>query len=285
MKSINIVAVASLLALAYATPVEKRELVVHTVIEEVTETVDTTTTIWVKPTAGAHANYQLPKHQHHHHSHQSKPVTTPSSTSAPYVAPVPTTPSSTSTSASTSSSTSVYVPPYTPPVVPTTSVSIPPVVPETTPVPVVPVPVVPETTPVPVVPVPEPTTQAPVPVPSTPSTSPTESGGACGEIGGACSGDITYYEAGLGACGWTNDGSSDDVFALAHGKFHYSKERIGRVGHVLTWIRYDGRTIQRQPLLWPYGNYQGAWQANCHRQTSRQVHGLCKSPWSTVNLG
>ena len=222
MKSINIVAVASLLALAYATPVEKRDLVIHTVIEEVTETVDTTTTIWVKPTAAAHANYQLPKHQHHQHFHQSKPATTSSSTTAPYVAPVPTTPSSTSTS----SSTSVYVPPYTPPVVPTTSVSIPPVVPETTPVPVVPVPVVPETTPAPVVPAPEPTTQAPVPVPSTPSTSPTESGGACGQIGGTCSGDITYYQAGLGACGWTNDGSSEDVFALAHGIFHFPKGSI-----------------------------------------------------------
>ena len=70
-------------------------------------------------------------------------------------------------------------------------------------------------------PVPEPTTQAPAPLPTTAATSPAagaSSGGACGEIGGQCSGDITYYEAGLGACGWTNDGSSEDVFALAHGR-------------------------------------------------------------------
>lgn len=31
-----------------------------------------------------------------------------------------------------------------------------------------------------------------------------------------CSGDITYYDTGLGACGWTNDGKTENVFALAH---------------------------------------------------------------------
>ncbi|KAL8793366.1 MAG: hypothetical protein Q9195_004044 [Heterodermia aff. obscurata] len=209
------VAVASLLAIACATPVERRALVVHTVIEEVTETVDSTTTIWVKPTAGAHANYQLPtsKHQHHHHSHKPKPVT-PTTISTPSVAPLPTTPTTTSTN----SSTSVPVPVYTPPVVPTTPVVVPTTPVYTPPVPTTPTytpPVVPETTPAPVT-TPEPTTQAPVPVPTTASSS-GPSGGACGDVGGECSGDITYYQAGLGACGWTNDGSSEDVFALAHG--------------------------------------------------------------------
>lgn len=219
MKSFNIVAVAALLTLARATPVEKRALVVHTVVEEVTETVDSTTTIWVKATVGAHANYQLSssKHQHHQHTHKPKPVT-PTTTSTPYVAPFPTTPTSSSTS-----STSVSVPVYTPPVVPTTPVYTPPVVPTTPvytpPVPTTPTytpPVVPITTPAPVT-TPEPTTQAPVPVPTTASSSEGPAGGACGDVGGECSGDITYYEAGLGACGWTNDGSSEDVFALAHG--------------------------------------------------------------------
>lgn len=32
-----------------------------------------------------------------------------------------------------------------------------------------------------------------------------------------CSGDITFYDTGLGACGWTNDGTTEKVFALAHG--------------------------------------------------------------------
>ncbi|KAL8963652.1 MAG: hypothetical protein Q9183_004985 [Haloplaca sp. 2 TL-2023] len=41
--------------------------------------------------------------------------------------------------------------------------------------------------------------------------------GNCGEVGGSCSGDITFYDTGLGACGWTNDGTTENVFALAHG--------------------------------------------------------------------
>lgn len=40
-------------------------------------------------------------------------------------------------------------------------------------------------------------------------------GGACSK-GSTCNGDITYYEAGLGACGWTTDGETDDVIALSH---------------------------------------------------------------------
>lgn len=213
MKSFGIVAVASLVALVAATPVEKRAMVVHTVVEEVTETVDLTTTVWVQATNAPHANYQVDAastsvhHRHHHHQKPKVQAIVP--TSEPYVAPepVPTTPSTTSTSStstsSTSSSTTVEVPVYTPPpveVAPTTQAPAP----------------VPTTQ----APVPEPTTQAPAPLPTTAATSPAagaSSGGACGEIGGQCSGDITYYEAGLGACGWTNDGSSEDVFALAHG--------------------------------------------------------------------
>ena len=39
----------------------------------------------------------------------------------------------------------------------------------------------------------------------------------CGKVGEPCSGDITFYDTGLGACGWTNDGTTENVFALAHG--------------------------------------------------------------------
>lgn len=42
-------------------------------------------------------------------------------------------------------------------------------------------------------------------------------GGACGTVGGKCSGDLTFYEAGLGACGVYNNGDTEAVFALAHG--------------------------------------------------------------------
>jgi hypothetical protein len=43
------------------------------------------------------------------------------------------------------------------------------------------------------------------------------SGGACGTVGGQCSGDLTFYEAGQGACGWINNGYTEDVFALGAG--------------------------------------------------------------------
>lgn len=60
-----------------------------------------------------------------------------------------------------------------------------------------------------------------VPAPSvTPKAEPVPAasgGGACGEVGGKCSGDLTFYEAGLGACGDTNNGNTEAVFALAHG--------------------------------------------------------------------
>lgn len=44
------------------------------------------------------------------------------------------------------------------------------------------------------------------------------SGGSCGEIGGTCSAtNVTYFGGGMGACGWSNDTTSEDFFALAHG--------------------------------------------------------------------
>jgi len=84
----------------------------------------------------------------------------------------------------------------------------------------------PEPTPVsvytpPAAPVQPTTTQAPVPAApvvsseSSSGSSSGSSGGACSE-GNGCEGDITYYEAGLGACGWTTDGETEDVIALSH---------------------------------------------------------------------
>lgn len=60
---------------------------------------------------------------------------------------------------------------------------------------------------------------APTPQDSTSSdqTQP-HSGGSCGEIGGTCTAtNVTYFGGGLGACGWSNDTTSEDFFALAHG--------------------------------------------------------------------
>lgn len=62
-----------------------------------------------------------------------------------------------------------------------------------------------------------------VPVPTKSDTPPnnieTPSGGSCGDVGGTCSApNVTYFEGGLGACGWSNDTNTQDFFALAHGK-------------------------------------------------------------------
>ncbi|KAL8873777.1 MAG: hypothetical protein Q9174_000816 [Haloplaca sp. 1 TL-2023] len=68
-----------------------------------------------------------------------------------------------------------------------------------------------------------PAQQASPPTPQTPNNpapqTNTGSGdtGNCGKVGEPCSGDITFYDTGLGACGWTNDGTTENVFALAHG--------------------------------------------------------------------
>lgn len=52
---------------------------------------------------------------------------------------------------------------------------------------------------------------------SSDQTQPT-SGGSCGDIGGTCTAtNVTYFGGGLGACGWSNDTTSEDFFALAHG--------------------------------------------------------------------
>ena len=52
---------------------------------------------------------------------------------------------------------------------------------------------------------------------SSDQTQPT-SGDSCGNVGGTCTAaNVTYYGGGLGACGWSNDTTSEDFFALAHG--------------------------------------------------------------------
>ena len=246
MRSTTIIAASSFLALVSATPLAKRARVIktETVIEEFTMTVDTTTTVMVSPTEAAVApqeNYQQPQQKHghmHQHLHSqvasapvndapaavtSQPVqpVLPTSTVPAYVpapqdakelAPVP--------APVVETPTTPAAPAYTPPKQP----SPPAYQPASSPVPT--------TTPA--------TTLAPTPVPvltPIPAPSPSQSssagsgssGGSCGTVGGQCVGDITYYEAGLGACGWTNDGSSEDVFALAHGmpiRLYVSKDML-----------------------------------------------------------
>ena len=233
MRSTSIIALSSFLALVSATPLAKRAMVIKTktVTEEFTMTVDTTTTVWVEPTKAAVApqeNYQQPpqKHGHmhqHHHSHvaagpvnhapaavTSKPIQAPApvlpTPKAPAYVPAPQAPKEPAPVPApvVEAPKTPAAPAYTPP----KQLSPPAYQPAPSPVPA------PAPAPVPV-PAPAP---KPAPSPSQGSSADSGlSGGSCGTIGGKCSGDITYYQVGLGACGWTNDGSSEDVFALAHG--------------------------------------------------------------------
>lgn len=88
-------------------------------------------------------------------------------------------------------------------------------------------------------PAPEPTTAAPAPA----VTTPTSSGSSSGECssGSTCKGDITYYDAGLGACGWTND-SSENVVALPHGLMGAQSNGNPYCGKTIT-VKYGGKTV------------------------------------------
>lgn len=207
MRTSFVAASAFLLSVAVAQPHrqhqrihQKRDVVWTTEWDIVTETLDITTTVWVNADA------------------TQAPVasTTPSSS----------TPSTTSTTSSTSS-TAIAAQFYEPgtssvaPVVPTpvsvapatqavaaepTSIYVAAV--QTTPAVVV------QTTPVAVVVA---ATSTPVVAAAATTAAASSSYGGTCSSGSQCSGDITFYEAGLGACGWVNDGSVEDVIALPWG--------------------------------------------------------------------
>ena len=194
----------------------EQQLVWVTSWDLVTETIPITTTIWVSsgfvaPTTSSNSTSSATELAAQFYQGTTTPSTSSSAT------PTHTTSSSTSSSSSSSvyvapttlTSSSVYVPPPPPPspsstyVAPIISaapiVSITPVVVSSPPAPV--------TTPAAA----QTTTAAVAPVETSSSSSGSSS--VCPE-GSPCSGDITYYTAGLGACGWTNDGNTENVVAL-----------------------------------------------------------------------
>ena len=170
----------------------------------VTETVGITTTIWVSsgfvpPTtsASSSSSAEVPAQFFQGASAPSSPAPAPTTTSSTsvYVEPAPT-----STYVAPTPST-VAAPAYIAPVE-SSSTAAPVYVPESTPVAAY---SPPEST----------TSAAPAPV----SSSSSSSGASSGECssGSPCEGDITYYTAGLGACGITSDGDTQNVVALPHG--------------------------------------------------------------------
>ncbi|KAL8683611.1 MAG: hypothetical protein Q9186_000383 [Xanthomendoza sp. 1 TL-2023] len=185
MKPFTISILASVLAFAAAVPLEKRILVVETVTDVVVKTIDVTTTLWPKSSP--------PEADH-------PPAIQQPAAPAPIPAQPPTPPAAPVIQVANKEALSVPQPPA-----PVNKAPSPPV-------------------PAPV-PIPQPAAPAPAPAPA-PVTPPKSNANAnpnsgstasCGKVGMPCSGDITFYDTGLGACGWTNDGLSENVFALAHG--------------------------------------------------------------------
>ncbi|KAJ8057875.1 hypothetical protein OCU04_013058 [Sclerotinia nivalis] len=160
------------------------------------------------------------------------PVVIPTTSS---VAPVvPTTSSVAPVVIPTTSSVAPVVIPTTssvaPVVIPTTSSVAPVVIPTTSSVAPV---VIPTTSSAAPVVIPSSTVAAPIPaITYASSSSSSGSSGVCGS-GTPCSGDITFYEAGLGACGITTDGSSFAGVALP----------VGLMGSLSNNNPYCGKTI------------------------------------------
>ncbi|KAL8953725.1 MAG: hypothetical protein Q9222_000407 [Ikaeria aurantiellina] len=197
MKYLIISLLASILAVTTAVPLEKRVLVIETVTDIEVKTVDVTTTIWVKPSAQAHIN------QHAHHAAHKHPAPAPAPAPA---SPLPAYPKSSPEAVAPIAKQPAPAPvPASPP-----TKQGAPVVQQAAkaaaPQPAAPV-------------VPAPSPPAPSPAPVVQGNTDTNTGGStaeCGKVGMPCVGDITFYDTGLGACGWTNDGTTENVFALAH---------------------------------------------------------------------
>jgi hypothetical protein len=231
MKSFGIIAASALFgAIANAAPLNKRDVVWVTEIETDVVTVPVTMTVWANAEETAAATTTTESRHGHQffHSKAPKVSTTPTpisvapapSTTSVYVA---STPSTTSVYvAPTPSTTSIYVAPTTSStevyVAPTTSSTEVYVAPTTSAVYVAP-----ETTSTYVAPTIESTSVYVAPTTSTTSSAPAAttsaaSGGVSGGMaasGTEYSGELTWYDVGLGACGFTNvDG--DHIVAISH---------------------------------------------------------------------
>lgn len=208
MKPATTFAISALVALAAAVPLDKRDQYTTTMIDEVTETVNVVTTVWVQPgdprllqQEAANAANQQPASAPAQ-STTAVPVYTPPQTiSSLAPAPVQPVPQQKEVVRPAPTSTPAPAPAYTPP-----------------------------SSPAPAPAVAAPAAPAQSPASSSSSSGSTggsgTSGGACGTVGGTCSGDATTFGGGGGSCGYNDaDGPmGDNYFALAYGMFHpYSK--------------------------------------------------------------
>lgn len=231
---------------------EKREIVWVTETDIVTEYLDITSTVWVDgdatslPSSSDAKFYTVTAPT----TEAAKPSTTLSSV---FVAPAASSSSSSSVYVAPpapSTSTSIYVAPtstsvYVPPPVPTASTSayVAPVV--STPEPTT-------TTPAAQVIAAAPTTTYVAPAATTTAaaaTSSSESGsgsysGTCSSAS-KCDGEITYYDTGMGACGWDNDGTTENVVALPAGLMGAQSNGNPYCGMTITISKGDKTTTAK----------------------------------------
>ncbi|KAI5257109.1 hypothetical protein E4T42_01129 [Aureobasidium subglaciale] len=224
MKSFGIIAASALFgAIANAAPLNKRDVVWVTEIETDVVTVPVTMTVWAgaEETTVAAATTTTESRHGHQFFHSKAPKASTTSIVAPVA---PTTTSSSVYVAPTPSSTSVYVEPtpsttsvYIEPTPSTTAVYVAPTTSST------PVYVAPTTSSVYVAPTIETTSAYVAPTTSTTSSAPaaaTSSSSSGSSSGMAASGteytgDLTWYQVGLGSCGI--DSTSDEaIVAISH---------------------------------------------------------------------
>lgn len=255
MKFSTLAALSSCALVAIAQPVanDKRAVVYETYVTEVVQTEYQYVTVWVTPGQELvqEAQTTSSSSQHNHEDYHSSlklssssvtPAEAQDSVTPVSVTPVSVTPVSfTAESITPVSVTPVSVTPVSVTPVSVTPVSVTPAEASVTPVSVTPASVTPvsvtpvsvtpvevsvtpvSVTPVSVTPVSvTPVTEQPAPT-STAATNNygTSSGGACGEIGGQCTGDATFYDVSPGdwtACGTHVDGLHEDIFAIAAGE-------------------------------------------------------------------
>lgn len=223
---------------------EKRDVVWTTEWEIVTETLSITATIWVDgdatpvpptltstttshvPTTSTTSTSATPAEFHESPTTPSPQAPSTSTSVAPYVPP---TPSTSSVYVQAAAPTSTYVAPVV------DSVTSPAYVAPTTPA-------TPTTTEAAYV-APVATSAAPAQATTAPSSSSSgsSSGGVCSSTS-QCEGDLTFYTAGLGACGWPTDGDTEMVIALPHVLMGTQSNGNPYCGKMVT-VMHNGQSI------------------------------------------
>jgi hypothetical protein len=217
LKSV-LVAAFALASTASAIPlaVDRRDAAPNVVTETVWVTLDTTTTVWV-PASQSTASQAPPP--------PPAAATTTTTPPAPVVQPVLTSSSQPPPPAAPTDAPAAFAA-QAQPAQPSQS---------TTPVaPVAPVASTPQYTAPQAAPSPAPVSQSSGQV----------SGGPCQGQGNACSGDVTHYDGGLGACGWNVNTASDMQIALPYGLMGTLSNSNPYCGKSLSIKATDGSIVQ-----------------------------------------